>query len=292
MNVMKKQFPYSILRIRLAVALCACAVITTTTMRARAELPSGGDALPRSATVAAQTDEEPFIRFSRGGRFVKRRIGRGRRTPRGFTIEAEYPQIIGSRDARVRSFNERVRAFVVRELDSVTARLRERRTEMGLNQSPNEYHEVGYNVMYASDDLISIVFGVEGYAQGAAHPYHYPLVFNYDLNRNRVMQLADLFLPGNGYLQTISRYSIADLERQWREDGGGLTLDEMWARGAQPTTENYRNWAVTRTHLVVMFPEYQVAPYVAGPQRVDIPYDALRDVLNPRRGATASLLRR
>lgn len=291
MNVMKKQLPYSILRIQLAVALCACAVITTM-MRARAELPSGGDALPRSATVAAQSDDAPFIRFSRGGRFVKRRIGRGRRTPRGFAIEAEYPQIIGSRAASVRSFNERVRAFVVRELDTVTASLRERRREMGLNQSPNEYHEVGYNVMYASDDLISIVFGVEGYAERAAHPYHYPLVFNYDLNHNRVMQLADLFLPGNNYLQTISRYSIADLERQWREEGEERTPDEMLTEGTRPTTENYRNWAVNRTHLVVMFPEYQVAPYVAGPQRVDIPYDALRDVLNPRRAAVVSLLRR
>ena len=66
---------------------------------------------------------------------------------------------------------------------------------------------IGYTVALASDDLISIDFGIGGYYQGAAHPNSYSRVINFDLKNGKPLRLADLFKPEVRYLQVISDYA-------------------------------------------------------------------------------------
>lgn len=131
-------------------------------------------------------------------------------------------------------------------------------------------------------DLITILFEDFAYL-GGAHPGTFYVAINYDTTTGKILALADLFKPGTDYLGLISSLCIADL--QIRSD----MLDADFAtRGAAPLAENYRVWAVTPQGLLIVFQEYQVAPYAAGAQSVLIPYDALVGQLDPA-GSLSSL---
>jgi hypothetical protein len=134
--------------------------------------------------------------------------------------------------------------------------------------------DVGYTLLYQRGDLWSFKLNFNGYADGAAHPYHYSLTVNYDLEQGRKLSLGDLFAEDSGYLKVISSYCIAELSKRDIGFFGGFE------RGAEPTSENYRNWNITNEGLLITFDEYQVAPYAAGAQTVVVPYNELRPLIN------------
>jgi hypothetical protein len=118
-------------------------------------------------------------------------------------------------------------------------------------------------------------FQIEYYTfwSGAAHPYSWVETFNYDLATGHAVTLDQLFRPGFPYLDAISQYCLAELDRQ-----GTLTFPE----GAAPRADNYRHWNVSPDGLVITFNSYDVAPYAAGPQVITIPYDALEGLVIAR----------
>ena len=138
-----------------------------------------------------------------------------------------------------------------------------------------------HTVTFATDELISVLFYVDGYVMGAAHPFHYSHSLNYATGSVQMVELDDLFLPGSDYLGALSRYSLDDLERQ-----GVLE----WEEGALPQPENFQRWNLTDQGLLISFDAYTIAPYAAGPQSVLIPYEVLRNVADPD-GPLAQFLR-
>ena len=99
----------------------------------------------------------------------------------------------------------------------------------------------------AKDDLIGIEFTVSSYSAGAAHPNSYTEVVNFDLKNGKSLKLADLFLPGSKYLQTLSTYCIQALKKQAKEQGQDAMLDDDWIkRGAGAELTNYDNWTITK----------------------------------------------
>ena len=129
-----------------------------------------------------------------------------------------------------------------------------------------------HTVTFATDELISVLFYVDGYVTGAAHPFHYSHSLNYDTGTVQMMALDDLFRPDADYLAVLSRYSLDDLERQ-----GVLE----WEEGALPLPENFQRWNITPQGLLISFDAYTIAPYAAGPQSVLIPYEVLTNVAGP-----------
>lgn len=198
------------------------------------------------------------------------------------TLSAEYPQLLGN--ANTAGFNQAAKAIVMRslagfrkELAGMTAAdIRSMGKDMG------NYIDVGYNVEYADDDLISVNFSEETFS-GGAHGNHGTFTLTYDLKGGREMKLADLFKPGAKYLTTISAYAMRDLKGRKDPDSGenrGLAQD-IFEDGAKPTAENYSNWNVTKKGLLITFPPYQVASYADGPQTVIVPYSQLKDIARP-----------
>ena len=57
--------------------------------------------------------------------------------------------------------------------------------------------------------------------------------------------------------------------------------DKSITEGAGPTSKNYESWTITKKGLGINFDSYQVAPYVAGPQFVMVPYSAIKEHVNP-----------
>jgi hypothetical protein len=142
--------------------------------------------------------------------------------------------------------------------------------------------DIGYAIALAKDDLISVEFTVSSYSAGAAHPNSYTEVVNFDLRNGKLLKLADLFLPGSKYLQTIATTCIQALTKQAHDEGPDGMLDEAWIqRGAAAELTNYDNWTITRKGVGITFDPYQVAAYAAGPQHVSAPYSALKGVIKP-----------
>jgi hypothetical protein len=196
-------------------------------------------------------------------------------------LSAEYPELSGN--ANSAGFNQIAKASVMRSLAGF------RKSIAGLTAADikqmgdmGNYIEVGYDVEYANDDLISINFGEETFT-GGAHPNHGTFTLTYDLKAGRELKLADLFKPGAKYLSAIAAYALRDLKaRKDPESGENMGIaQDIWEDGAKPTAENYSNWNITKKGLLITFPPYQVASYADGPQTVIVPYSALKDIARP-----------
>jgi hypothetical protein len=195
-----------------------------------------------------------------------------------YEIAAQYPQLTGGANPNFEKFNQAARAAVTRKV-----------AEFKKSVQPDEGEEprpegsmgsdlsVGYTVMLAQDDLVSIKFDVSSYFQGAAHPNSYSDVFNFDLKNGKQLKLSDLFKPGSKFLQAIATYCIADLKKQAKDKG---LLNEEIDKGAAASGNNYDSWTITRRGLGIHFDAYQVGPYAAGPQFVLVPYSNVKDLIS------------
>jgi hypothetical protein len=188
-----------------------------------------------------------------------------------YTLTAQTPQLTGSNDPRVLAFNQRLNNLVTHEIDIWRQSFQQLPvTSLSNGSSLN----VEFTLLSQIGDLWSFKFDFSFYSDGAAHPGLNSITLNYDLGQGRELALDDLFVPDSLYLEVISRYCLAELQKQ-------PYSDSFFLDGAQPTLENYRNWNITADGLVITFDEYQVAPYAAGPQTVVVPYGELADFIDP-----------
>ncbi len=196
-----------------------------------------------------------------------------------YSVNAEYPQIEG--DSRFDAFNQQARGMISKDV----AAFKTAETE-GLDE-PNELPEetqtssldIGYNIRFATDDVISVEFSEGQYSRGAAHGSSITVVLNYDVKNRKKLGLADLFQPKSNYLSTISSYCIKDLQDQSKKND--MLMDDQIKEGAAPRADNYTAWTITRKGLWITFDPYQVAAYAAGPQHVLVPYSALKSIVKP-----------
>lgn len=213
-------------------------------------------------------------------RFTVGRINEANRRLR-YTIKARYPQAVGA-DERMVKLNQALKNLAQKEVSGFKKDFSapEERGPAG------SYFDLSYTVELATDKLVSITFYEDSFYEGAAHPNHGSLTFNYDLDAGRELKLADLFRPNSHFLTPISNYAINAVKKQLGQDP-----DMDWIKeGAGPKEENYKSWAITRRGLKVTFDPYQVASYAEGPHEVVIPFSALRNVIDPA-GPLATIAR-
>ena len=227
-----------------------------------------------------QVVQQP-IEFSAAVRVTPKVIKEANKEKR-YTVAAEYPQIEG--DARFDSFNKEARSLITKNVAAFkTAETIEETDTVG--ETPAETQDstldIGYEIRYAKDDLISVSFSEGAYSRGAAHGNSNTTVLNYDVKNGKKLALADLFNPKSNYLTAISTYCIKDLRDQSKRDKDAMLDEEMLKSGASPRADNYRAWAITKKGLWITFDPYQVAPYAAGPQFVLVPYSVLKDIIKP-----------
>ncbi|HET9713071.1 MAG TPA: DUF3298 domain-containing protein [Pyrinomonadaceae bacterium] len=226
--------------------------------------------------TAFSIHEEP-IAFTGDVELISKQI-KERSKELAYEIAANYPQLTGGNNPHFEKFNQAARALVGKKVAGFKKDLQ---NDEGLEPLPDSMGSdlsVGYIVVLAQDDLVSIKFEVGSYYQGAAHPNSYSDVLNYDLKNGKQLKLADLFKPGAKFLQAIATYSIGDLKKQAKDKG---LLDDLIESGAAPAAKNYLSWNITKKGLGINFDPYQVGPYAAGPQYVMVPYTTLKDLINP-----------
>jgi Protein of unknown function (DUF3298)/Deacetylase PdaC len=233
--------------------------------------PDDGKVFPFSLTQEA-------IEFKVEVEIVTRQIKEANKKLK-YEIDAEYPELTGSRDPNFENFNQAAKALVTREVNEFRKSVTEASEEQIAGETGSDLG-IGYTVVLARDDLISVQFDTGSYYRGAAHPNSHSQVLNFDLNRGSALRLQDLFTPGAKYLQTIADYCIQDLKKQSSLKDGMLD-DSSIESGAAADAKNYESWIITRKGLGINFDAYQVGPYAAGPQFVLVPYSALKVMIKP-----------
>ncbi len=191
--------------------------------------------------------------------------------PNVYTVLINYPYLDQITDARFNLFNDEIANSVANISQNFTA---------GLNANPAtpdpnigaSFLQADYSITHGSGGLLSVLFNINYYVSGAAHPNQYALSLNLDIASARLLKLANLFKSGANYLQAISDYCIQDLKRR-------NVLE--WDTGALPNEDNFRTWNITPDGLLISFDPYEVTAYAMGPQSVSIPYAALKDIIDP-----------
>ncbi len=138
---------------------------------------------------------------------------------------------------------------------------------------------------------------------GGAHPIPIDATFVFDTQAQRLISLDDLFTRPSAARKALADYARAELTNkimaQAPKPGEGspqaiaewkTNAQKMIDDGTQPTQQNFANFIVragaqpndASPGLKLIFPPYQVAPYVYGTQTVDVPDAVFAQYLQPR----------
>lgn len=191
-----------------------------------------------------------------------------------YEITGQTPQLQGSDDPRVAAFNADLQQITQNEVNIFKKNMQ---NVIVIPEVPNSSFDFHYELLSPmGNQIVSLKLSFEGFTSGAAHPYHYTITINYDLEQGKELTLDQLFVPGADYLQPISDYCRTQLATR------DIGFQDIFTKGVDPLPDNYKNWNISADGLVITFDEYQVAPYAAGPQTVVVPYSALNQVIqNP-----------
>lgn len=219
------------------------------------------------------------IHLSDGLRFetVKLNI---RRAKRKFSIKVQYPQLVSDRiveHKRAQLFSHAVRHFIENEMKrdyAVYTDTRDLEKEMSEWADVEEVAGGDYEISYASDEVISVVFSVYFAPWGAGGAGGTPYVFNYDFQHSREIKSGELFKPRSNHVQTLISYCEPKLQERHGEMFFGMSFAER--------AGEYKYFGITKEGIAVIFPEYTFAPGSAGIHNVFVPYEVIKDKINPR----------
>jgi hypothetical protein len=241
-------------------------------------LSANGDVSLRfsgSWTGGKDGKQAPFslrqLRFDLGGLKLDEKKEKSANKQMRYEIETELPQLGGADSARVEKFNQAVEKLATASSSEFKKGVAELPNEDGASDRVSS-QAISYEIMDADKDFISILFSFYEY-MGGAHPNTTTRSFNYDLNRNAPVNLADLFTPNSDYLKVISDYSVRELKK--------LDTTNWVDEGAGPKAENFHSWNITPMGLKITFDPYQVGAYAVGEHVVVIPYSVLKPIIKP-----------
>lgn len=184
------------------------------------------------------------------------------------SVTTNWPEMVPTAPGH-EVFNEAVKALVRKaEADFLAG------VEPAEDSSlPTSTFTLDYSVAWADSAVVSVRLPVELYYTGAAHPFHYEMTLVVDRQAGRVLKLEDLFMPDSPWLETLSGRCSADLSARLE--------DSFFPEGTEARPENFDRWLLAEHTLTLLFDPYQVAPWVAGPQEVEISLTDLQSLLAP-----------
>lgn len=102
---------------------------------------------------------------------------------------------------------------------------------------------------------------------GGAHPNTYYRTFTFDSSTGAALAMEDLFTAGAPYLDTLSLLSRARLPGMIAErtssDVASVNIEYIES-GTPPEADSFQSFYLEGNTLVLVFPPYQVGPYVLG----------------------------
>lgn len=187
-----------------------------------------------------------------------------------YRIEVDYPQIEGTNDPAVVALNRHIKDLVTKTYSWPLSRPTKKDRALyakwpGVSNSV----DIDYDIVLATDELLSIYFMGYHYGIGAAHSVHVSFAVNYDFKSRRRLMLASLFKPGANYLDVISRKCMDDLSK----DNPYLKTDSYSSEVLAPHAKNFESWNITERGLRINFDACRVNGCAVGDLSVEIPFD-------------------
>lgn len=127
-----------------------------------------------------------------------------------------------------------------------------------------------YSISRPSDAAVSITFEIWNYA-GTPQGNLDILTLNYSLITGQRLAFMDLFEKPETALALMSEWSRKELAPRL---GASVRL-RMLDDGTAPLVENFSSLTLTPQGICINFQPYQVAPWAAGVQKVEMPLEAL-----------------
>ncbi len=131
-----------------------------------------------------------------------------------------------------------------------------------------------YMLQRPADSAVAVMIDTYAFS-GGAHGYGGANCSLIDLRTGRTATLADVFGPGDGWLQTLVPLVRGELKKQFTDDRPGF--DEAIEPAA--LTKQLRDptlYYFQQHRLQLIFNPYFVGPYVSGTFKVNIPYAVLQ----------------
>lgn len=190
-----------------------------------------------------------------------------------YEISIRTPVLKGSDDRRVKNFNQSVSSLINEQVNEFKQQAAPPAGLPPTAENSKSTLSTDYTLKSPPGQIISLLITSDIYYAGGAHPGRAFKTINYSLPNGRTLRLSDLFTSGSDYLNALASFCSQELKQR-----NVLFFPE----GAAPTEDNYKVWNLTSSGLEITFPEYQVAPYAAGPQTVLVPYTYLQKQLDPK----------
>lgn len=155
-----------------------------------------------------------------------------------------YPQVTIGEDA---SWEYRINQAIIEQVNDLIA--------LQIGNMPTSVEEMlgFFEIKNNQRHVLSLSLSNYTYHQQAAHGMTYIKSLTFDLQQQKICQLADLFTPGSNYIQIIS-----NLIKQQIEERELLLLEEFTQ--IQPNQDFY----IADKALVIYFQLYEITPYVVG----------------------------
>jgi hypothetical protein len=182
-------------------------------------------------------------------------------------VKVQYPILKGDHT----KINEVIESGVLADLDSFKGFMEE--IEYDVLVGPGMYENICETIRL-DEKVFSVLCSIYTYT-GGAHPNTYSGTFNFDMQTEEELTINDVLIDGG--IQRISMLAIGQLQEKLQ--GIDPELSAWIEEGAAPDEENFREFTLGGEMLTIYFDPYEVAPYAAGPQIVNILYISIEDVL-------------
>lgn len=215
----------------------------------------------------------------------KNNIGEKRieETKKEYVIQGIYPQYEIPKDAlmgvrgMLMDFNSPIEQIVNSRADEFRKEVREIRPP---GETRKSTMDLTYITVLVSNGTYSAKFETFTDVDFAAHPNAFYDCYNFNFDAWTPFTLKDIFISSSDYLKVISDYCYKDLMITFKEDTYP-GMEEDIKKGTVPAEYNFKTFNVDEKNLIITFQYYQVGPRTWGAPEVKIPYDKIKDILNP-----------
>ena len=159
--------------------------------------------------------------------------------------------------------------------EMVNKRIEEEKTYINKAEDLLEY-DLSFGDIRTSGKYLGFMFNVTTYFLGDAHPSVQVFAVNYDTEAKKEASLKDVFSPlSSNYLNIFSELTYKELKsRVEREE---LTSSEDFIKeGTTADKKNFSCFNLKGSEVIVVFNQYQVAPYSSGISEVSIPLNTFK----------------
>lgn len=143
--------------------------------------------------------------------------------------------------------------------------------EIGSSEEKRRFELFGsYSISRPSANAVSITFELWNYT-GSDRGNLDIITLNYSLLTGKRLEFIDMFEEPEIALKMMSDYARDNLEPRL----GAVRHTQMLKDGTEALTENFSSLTLTPSGICINFQPYQVAPWAAGIQKVDMPVEKL-----------------